>query len=144
MRSENIGVGGMDAKAGRTASAPTPAVAPQAGVPATPAGELDEWEMKVVDELKSLKSLWENYKRKHLTPAIAQARALNTREAIDKAVNMETYVDMIESLFIEAEIELEDEVESRQQGDNVNMVNAAKRVNETLAFLRVYAARWEQ
>jgi len=41
MRSENI-VGGMDAKAGRTASAPTPAVAPQAGVPAQlPAGSLD-------------------------------------------------------------------------------------------------------
>jgi len=143
MRSENI-VGGMDAKAGRAASALTPAVAPQAGVPATPAGELDEWEQKVLDELKSLKSLWENYKRKHLTPAIAQARALNTREEIDKAVNMETYIDLIENLFIEAEIELEDEVESRHQGDNVNMVNAAKRVNEALAFLRIYAARWEQ
>jgi hypothetical protein len=144
MRPENIGVGGMEDKAGRTASAPTPAVAPQAGVPATPAGELDEWEMKVVDELKSLKSLWENFKRKHLAPAIKQARESPASEEIDRAVGMETYSEMIDSLFVEAETELENEIESRLDGDDINMSIAAARVNEALSFLRAYAARWEQ
>jgi hypothetical protein len=113
-------------------------------VPVTPAGELDEWEMKVLEELKSLKSLWENYKQEYLSPAIAQLRALGTSEAIDEAVELERYNEMVRSLFIEAECELDVEISARQCGDEVNMVISARRVNEALNVLRVYAKGWRQ
>jgi hypothetical protein len=133
----------MDAKAGReieTATAP----APQGAVPATPpAGELDEWEQKVLDELRSLKSLWENYKQEYLSPAISQLRRLGTREAIDEAVELERYNEMIRTLFIEAESELDAEVQARRRGDEVNMVIAAQRASETLDVLRIYAKGWK-
>jgi len=122
----------------------TPAPAARAGVPATPAGELDEWETKVLEELKSLKSLWENYKQEYLSPAIAQLRALGTSEAIDEAVELERYNEMVRSLFIEAERELDVEISARQCGDEVNMVISAQRVNEALDMLRVYAKGWRQ
>ena len=135
--------GGMDAKAGRVNST-QPVPAPQGAVPATPpAGELDEWETKVVDELKSLKSLWENYKQEYLSPAISQLRELGTKEAIDEAVELERYNEMIRSLFIEAESELDVEIQARRCGDEVNMVIAAQRVSEALDILRIYAKGWK-
>jgi hypothetical protein len=105
--------------------------------------DMDEWETKVVDELRSLKSLWEEYKRKYLSPTIAQLRALGTKEAIDEAVELERYNEMIRSLFAEAEGELDVEVHARQHGDEVNMVIAAQRVSEALDMLRVYAKGWK-
>ena len=105
--------------------------------------DMDEWETKVVDELRSLKSLWERYKREYLSPAISQLRALGTKEAIDEAVELERYNDMIRSLFTEAEGELDAEIYARQRGDEVNMVIAAQRVSETLDILRIYAKGWK-
>jgi len=59
MGSEKVKTGGMEVEAGRVASTTT-VPAPQGTVPATPpAGELDEWELKVLDELKSLMNCWE-------------------------------------------------------------------------------------
>jgi hypothetical protein len=135
--------GGMDVKAGR-ANSTYPVPAPQGTVPATPpAGELDEWETKVVDELKSLKSLWENYKREYLSPAISQLREMGTKGAIDEAVELERYNEMVRSLFIEVERELDVEIRARQRGDEVNMVIAAQRVSEALDVLKVYAKEWK-
>jgi hypothetical protein len=103
---------------------------------------MDSWEKKVTEELKSLRSLWANYKKKYLSPAISLARASSTKEEIDKAVNIEEWVNHIESLFNLAWSDLEDEIEARATGDHVNADIAARRVNEALAMLRVYAARW--
>ena len=142
MRPEKV-TGGMDAKVGRNAEAET-APAPQGAAPAQPpAGELDEWELKVVDELRSLKSLWERYKREYLSPLISQLRMLNTKEAIDEAVELERYNDMVRSLFTEAEGELDAEIYARQRGDEVNMVIAAQRVSEALDMLKAYAKEWK-
>jgi hypothetical protein len=105
--------------------------------------DMDEWETKVVDELRSLKSLWERYKREYLSPVISQLRALGTKEAIDEAVELERYNDMIRSLFTEAESELDAEIYARQRGDEVNMVIAAQRVSEALDILRIYAKGWK-
>jgi hypothetical protein len=144
MRSENIGGGGMEDKANRVASAETPAGAVQAGVPATPpAGELDEWETKVLDELESLKALWDIY-AVALFDEAKRLRAENRSETITKAVSIETFIEHVDMLFIEARSELENEIEDRLQGDNINMAIAAKRVNEALDTLRTYAKEWKE
>jgi hypothetical protein len=144
MRPENIGGGGMEDKANRVASIETPAGAVQAGVPATPpAGELDEWETKVLDELESLKALWDIYAAA-LWEEAKKLRAENRRETITKAVSIETFIEHVDMLFIEVSMELQNEVEDRLQGDEINIINAAKRVNETLSTLRVYAKEWKE
>jgi hypothetical protein len=105
---------------------------------------LDEWEQKVKEELGGLKALWELYKREYLSPAIARLRGQGTGEALDEAVELERYGEMVWSLFIEAETELEHEISARQKGEEVNMAIAARRVNEALGMLRVYAKGWRE
>jgi hypothetical protein len=134
--------GGMGAKADREVSTATAPAAVQGAVPATPAGELDEWETKVLDELESLKALWDEYAR-HLWDEAKKLRAENREEAIDKAVGIETFIDYIDMLFAEARSELENGVDARVRGDDVNMVISAQRVGECLDMLRIYAKEWK-
>ena len=135
--------GGMGAKADREVSTATAPTAVQGAVPATPAGELDEWEQKVLDELDDLRALWEEYAR-HLWDEAKKLRSEGTKEAIDKAVGIETFIDHIDMLFAEARSELENEVDARVRDDDVNMVISAQRVGECLEMLRVYAKEWKE
>jgi hypothetical protein len=105
---------------------------------------LDGWERKVKEELSDLKALWELYKQEYLSPAITRLRGQGTGEAVKEAVELERYDEMIWSLFIEAETELEHEIRARQEGEDVNMAIAARRVNEALDMLRVYAKGWKE
>ncbi|MCC6050077.1 MAG: hypothetical protein LM580_05190, partial [Thermofilum sp.] len=125
----------MDVKADREVSTATAPAAVQGAVPATPAGELDEWEQKVLDELDDLRALWEEYAR-HLWDEAKRLRAEGTKEAIDEAVGIETFIDYIDMLFIEARAELEHEIDARVRGDDVNAVISAQRVGECLEMLR--------
>jgi hypothetical protein len=104
---------------------------------------LDEWEQKVEEELRNLKALWDVYAA-HLYDEAKKLRAENREEAIDKAVNIETFIDMIDSLFIEARSELENEVSARIENDDVNTVISAQRVGECLDMLRTYAKEWKE
>jgi uncharacterized Fe-S cluster-containing MiaB family protein len=103
---------------------------------------LDEWEQKVEKELSDLHALWVVYAAALFDEA-KRLRAENRRETITKAVSIETFIEHIEMLFIEARVELEHEVDDRLQGDEVNMAIAAKRVNEALDTLRTYAKEWK-
>jgi hypothetical protein len=127
----------------KTPTAPALGAGRAAGLGVTPAAErqLDEWETKVLEELKELEKKWVERKKELLSEA-KTLREQNVESAVDKAVSIEEYVSMINGLFVEAYSELDSEVESRLEGDDINMSIAAARVNETLEFLRVYAARW--
>jgi hypothetical protein len=104
---------------------------------------LDEWEGKVAEEIENLKALWETYKREYLSPSVSQLRALNRKDAMDTAAELERYVEMVETLFAEAEGGLDAEIRARQRGDEVNMVIAAQRVSEALDILRIHAKGWK-
>ena len=105
---------------------------------------LDEWERKVKEELRELRDLWEEYKEKHIEPAIRELRAQNSEDAIDVAVGLEDYSYTVRSLFIEVEEELEVEARARERGDEFNAVIAAQRAAEALEMLRVYAKGWRE
>ena len=105
---------------------------------------LDEWERKVLRELEDLERLWDEYKARELGPAIRELRAQNSEDAIDAAVGLETYNDMIRGLFAEVREELEAEIRARERGDDFNAVIAAQRAAEALEMLRIYARGWRE
>lgn len=104
---------------------------------------LDEWEQKVERELDDLRALWTVYAAS-LHDEAKKLRGEASKRALDKAVNIETYIEHVDMLFVEAHSELENEIEARQLGDSINMAIAASRVNEALSMLRTYAARWKE
>jgi hypothetical protein len=89
---------------------------------------MDAWEEKVREELENLRALWRSFKEREMLPAVREARALGTKEA----------------LFAEIEAELEAEARARERGDEFNAVVAAQRVMEALEMLRVYAKGWRE
>jgi hypothetical protein len=104
---------------------------------------LDEWEQKVEEELRSLKALWDIY-AVALFDEAKRLRAENRRETITKAVSIETFIEHVDMLFIEARSELENEVNARIENDDVNTVISAQRVGECLDMLRAYAKKWKE
>jgi hypothetical protein len=105
---------------------------------------MDAWEEKVLEEIEQLRELWKAYKERVLEPVIREARSRGTKEDLDVAVNIEVHMESIEALFIEAEEELEAEVNAVERGDDFNAVIAAQRVAEALEMLRVYAKSWRE
>jgi len=105
---------------------------------------MSEWERKVREELEELRALWETYKERELLPVVREARSRGTKEALDDAVNVEVYIEGVETLFAEAEEELGAEIRAQSRGDDFNAVIAAQRVAEALEMLRVYAKGWRE
>jgi hypothetical protein len=103
-----------------------------------------EWEERVREELRQLRDLWSKYRAKVLLPAVREARARGTRDALDEAVNMEVFAESVDALFAEAEGELEAETRARRRGDEFNAVIAAQRAAEALEMLRIYARGWRE
>jgi len=126
---------------GSTTKSKTPASldgeAGAAGLGVTPAErQLDSWEEKVLNELEELEKKWVE-RRKELLSEAKTLREQNAESAIDKAVNIEEYVSVVNGLFNEAKAELSIEIDARLEGNYIDMASAAKRVNEALDFLRI-------
>jgi hypothetical protein len=127
---------------GKTPAAPEAGAGRAAGLGVTPADTerlLDEWEQKVQRELDDMRALWIVY-----AASLHEAKKLRGERALDEAMDIETYIEHVEMLFIEARSELESEIQARLSGDSINMSIAARRVNEALSMLRAYAARWKE
>jgi hypothetical protein len=128
---------------GKTPAAPASGAGRAAGLGVTPADTerlLDGWEEKVERELDDMRALWIVY----AASLHDEAKKLRGERALDEAVDIETYIEHVEMLFIEARSELENEIQARLSGDSINMSIAARRVNEALSMLRAYAARWKE
>ncbi|MCC6050755.1 MAG: hypothetical protein LM580_08605 [Thermofilum sp.] len=101
--------------------------------------ELDEWERERLEELRQLRERWRKRARELLEEAAA-ARA-SGRE-IERAVELEQYVEMINVLFDNAEAKIYAAARARQRGEDWNEVIAAKEAATDIEMLRIYAKDW--
>jgi hypothetical protein len=103
--------------------------------------ELDEWERERLEELRQLRERWRKRARELLEEAAA-ARASGRESEIERAVELEQYVEMINVLFKNAEAKIYAAARARQRGEDWNEVIAAKEAATDIEMLRIYAKDW--
>jgi hypothetical protein len=103
--------------------------------------ELDAWERERLEELRQLRERWRKRARALLEEARA-ARASGSKDGIAHAVELERYVEMINTLFDNAEAKLYAAARARIRGEAWNEAIAEEEAATDLAMLRSYAREW--